>query len=85
LNIRMVMTIGWMAEQLGFDSQQREQIFQFSTGSGPALWPTVPSGYQDLFCRGQSDQLSEAFMHCQVQEMWSNTSTPTCCGDAVLN
>jgi hypothetical protein len=85
LHISMVMTTGWMAEQLGFDSQQREQIVQFFTVSGPAQGPTQCSGYQDLVCQNQSDQLSEAFMHCQGQELWSNTSTPTCRGDAVLN
>jgi hypothetical protein len=79
------MMIDWMVEQFGFDSLQRQQIFQFFMGSGPALGPTLPRGYQDLFRRGQSDRLSEAFMHCQGLELWSYTSTATCLGDAVLN
>jgi len=55
LHSSMVMTTGWMAKQLEFNSQQRQQIFQFSSGSGPALGPTLPSGYQDPFHWGQSD------------------------------
>jgi len=85
LYISTVMMTGWMAKQLEFGSQQRQQIFQFSRGSGPALGPTLPCGYQDLFRQGQSDRLTEAFLNCQSQELWSSTSIPTCCGDAVVN
>jgi hypothetical protein len=33
-------SIGWTIEQCGFNSQEGQKFFLFSTASRPSLWPT---------------------------------------------
>jgi hypothetical protein len=40
--LSIVKVTGWLAEELGFDSQQGQQIFLYSTLFRLALQPTQP-------------------------------------------